>query len=164
MLASDAGKHGLAEFRLAHMEGRGGDIQHHLPTGSNQIVDRIAVIQTAAPECLVVPCIFADRERDGLAANANRPLHRSRHKRAHLVKYIVGGQQALGLNEVDSAVPQQRGGVHHRLSRLRSGRRRETGDDGKIRKLGCEFLQHLPRARDESRNFDKIARRISAHR
>jgi len=41
---------------------------------------------------------------------------RRRSEGAHLVKYVVSGQQTLGLNEFDGAVTQQRGGIHHRLS------------------------------------------------
>ena len=80
-----------------------------------------------------------------------------------LVKDIVGGQQALGLDEIDASVAQQGGGVGDGLAGVGGGsRRRKAGDDGNVREFGGKLLQHLAGAGDKGRDFDQIAGRISA--
>ena len=99
----------------------------------------------------------------GLTADAEEALRRRGREVAHFVEDIVGGQQALGLDEIDASVAQQRGGVHDASCPVS-----EAAGEGKPAmmamsgNLGSELLQHLAGAGDEGRDLDEIARRVSA--
>ena len=72
VLAGDAGQHRPAQLTLAHMERRGGNVEDKLAAGTHQFLDWIGAVETAAPEGFVIPCIFADGERHGLAVEEKR--------------------------------------------------------------------------------------------
>ena len=75
--------------------------------GVGQLLDRIALIEAALPELLVVPGVLADGERDVRGRRCSAELRRiAGHEIARFVEDVVGGQQHLCLPEQDLAALQ----------------------------------------------------------
>ncbi len=121
MMARDGGQHVAAQFALADPKGRRGNVEHEVPTGSDQRLDGIGRVQALGPEQLVVPCVFADGERHAVAAEGEQVLALGGREVAHLVEDVVCGQEHLRLQECDFAVQQQRSGIHRGLAGLGFG-------------------------------------------
>ena len=82
----------------------------------------------------------------------------------HLVENIIGGQQHLRLDELDAAIAQQRGGVHHFLAGVRLGRGHHPADDGDALGFRGNPLHGRAIVRHKRGPLDQIARRIAADR
>ena len=168
--ARDGGQHGLARGALAAPEGRSGDIQDQvrdtLRGGPHQLFHRIHVIPPRLPETLVVPRVFADRNRDALARDLADRLRGCRREIALLVEHVIERQQALVLNEGYAAFFKQRGRVVHMFAgRAWSGRRiaAQYRDPGIVCPRG-QLQQNRLGALNERRFLQQIGRGIATER
>ena len=132
-----------------------------LPPAVNQCFDGIEGVQTLIPEMLVVPGVFANRERHLLAAKRKQLLAFRRSEIAHLVENVIGGQQHLRLQESDATVVEQRRGIHHRLAALRLGWSDQTANHGDAASLGCNVFSAFAIVLNERGALHQIARRIA---
>jgi hypothetical protein len=143
MLTRNGRQHRLPKRGLAHMKRRSRDIDNQPPSGAHKVLNRVRTIKSTTPECFVVPRVLTDSQCDWLSTKSEKALGRGRREVAHLIKDVVRGQQALGLNEADVTIAQKRSGIHDVLSCLGTGRRGQSCNDGHRGKLCREFLQHL---------------------
>src|SRR6185369_8187606 len=119
-------------------------------------------IKLPIPEVLIVPGVFADRQRNFGVAELDQLLLLGRSEISGLVEDVIGRKQALGLDEGNAAIAQQGRRIHHALAGARLGWAGESGDYGDP--FGCcgHFLQSRLIACKERRLLDEIARWVAA--
>ena len=159
-------QHPAPDLRLAHGVGRGGDVDDHLRSSRDQLLDGVAQVPRLLPELLVVPEVLAD----GDAQPRSRHLdQRSRLRRgievATFVEDVVRRQQALpddggdatALDESDGVV---QAGAGAPVALGKSNQRRNAIEHG----IGRQLLQHGPATIDELTQLEEVFRRVAAER
>src|ERR1019366_7555129 len=130
VVPGNGGQHVKSQFAFVKIKRRRRDVQQDLSTRADQVLHRIDSVQLTVPEILVVPRVFANRERELLAVKGQQLLAIGGREVAHLVKHVVAGQQAFRLDGGDLSIAQQRRRVHHRLAGSRTGGSNQTADHG----------------------------------
>src|SRR5439155_13532864 len=107
----------MAGLVFAQLPWRSRDVENDLRSRCRQFRSGVAPVPALAPEILIVPDIFADRQANLLAVELDYKILVGRLEVAILVKNIVGRQQHFGASGQDFAVLAER----RRISRLASG-------------------------------------------
>src|SRR5207302_10130151 len=109
---------------FAQMPRRRRDVKDEPGSAFDELDRRVAAIPAIAPEIVVVPDVFADRQADFLSIELDRRVLRGRFKITVFVENVVGGQQGLGARGQNFSIPQQR----DRVGRFASGPPRVFAD------------------------------------
>src|ERR1019366_4835071 len=108
VVPGNGGQHVKSQFAFVKIKRRRRDVQQDLSTRADQVLHGIDSVQLTVPEILVVPRVFANRERKLLAVKGQQLLAIGGREVAHLVKHVVAGQQAFRLDGGDLSLTQQR--------------------------------------------------------
>src|ERR1019366_4481047 len=113
--------------------------------GMRQLLYGIAAIERALPKLLIVPGIFADRERDFAAIHQEEGLRFGGDEVTRFVEHIVRRQQHFGLAEQDAASHQYGRAIGGALTGERLRRAYVSGDRGERQRgrLGGQTFQLL---------------------
>ena len=162
----NGGEHLAAHFALGVPEGRRGEVDVDGRILAHQLFQRIEGVETARPEVLVVPGIFADGDGEAQTVEFDDLLAAGGQEVALLIEDVVEGQQPLVLFKQDHALVEQDCGVHGRLAGVGRGGQRHACDNGggKIARGGGEFIDGLAAASEEARFLKEVGGGIAADR
>ena len=140
MAAGEHAEHLLAHRLLAGRERRRRQVDEDAGAEALDGVDRIGQVARPLPEVAVVPDVLTNADRGAHPRHLERLEAGARLEVAILVEDVVGRQQALDEDAIDDAVPEQRGGVRKRPSRVRRVLDRQADED---RRLPGEIARQL---------------------
>jgi hypothetical protein len=131
---------------------------------AHQLFHRVNGVETAGPEMLVVPCVFADGDGEANAVEFDNLLLARGGEIALLVEDVVEGQEALVLLKQQMAAIEQDGCVDGWLADARFRRQGYAGEYGRGQlRGGCgQFFNGSSAAGEEAGLLKEIGWRVAA--